>query len=827
VTDPVVVQRASAVLPPSAKIGPDGADVVLFVTVDPEGRVSGAEVSQSGGSEIDAAAVTAVLRWTFRAATRDGRPVASRIRVPFHVAPPAAAADSGSAPAVEPSPLESPAPPKAVAPVASSATPAPGSAAPSAPPRGAAPDEVTVVGRAQAPSRGTSDFALRVGELRHIPRQNASELLKLAPGILLTNEGGDGHADQVFLRGYDAREGQDIEFTVGGVPINESGNLHGDGYADTHFIIPELVQSLRVVEGPFDPRQGNYAVAGSADYELGLDRRGLTGAYTLGSFGTDRALLLWGPKHQSAGTFAGAELYRTDGYGRNRDARRGSAMGQYEGALGADTRYRLTATAYSTSYRSAGLLRDDDYQAGRVGFYDTYDVGLGGESSRYSLAGEVESHRGGTTTHAQVFATLRDMRLRENFTGFLLDVQEPWQTPHAQRGDMLDLDVSEATLGSRGFGRHRFTVGGQPQDLEVGYFARGDAVGNTERRIEASTGQPYRTDTDNEAWLGDLGLYGDLSLRAAKWLSVRGGPRADLLTFDVKDKCAGQGVAPPSQPSPPGDAPCARDREPTARRTTASTTVMPRVSVVLGPVRHFSFTASYGAGVRSVDPTYVTQGVTTAFASVRAVEGGVIYTGQVRDVEISARSVLFHSALDRELVFDERVGRSVLGGGTTRNGWVGVARLTGQHFDEAANVALVRSTYDDTHLLVTYVPDVVVRSDTAFFAPLPWRLGGAPVRGTLATGITYVGRRALPYGQRSDEILTLDASASLRWRPLELRLAATNLLDRQYRLGEYSYASDFHSQPAPTLVPMRAFAAGAPRGLFVTFSVTLGGDDAN
>jgi len=30
----------------------------------------------------------------------------------------------------------------------------------------------------------------------------------------------------------------------------------------------EFGQSLRVVEGPYDPRQGNFAVAGSADYEL-------------------------------------------------------------------------------------------------------------------------------------------------------------------------------------------------------------------------------------------------------------------------------------------------------------------------------------------------------------------------------------------------------------------------------------------------------------------------------------------------------------------------------------------------------------------------------
>src|SRR5262249_39634374 len=114
------------------------------------------------------------------------------------------------------------------------------------------PEEVKVRGRLPPPSRGASDFNLQLGELGRVPRGNASEMLKLAPGILLTNEGGEGHAEQVFLRGFDAREGQDIEFTMGGVPINESGNLHGNGYADTHFIIPELVERLRVVEGPFD-----------------------------------------------------------------------------------------------------------------------------------------------------------------------------------------------------------------------------------------------------------------------------------------------------------------------------------------------------------------------------------------------------------------------------------------------------------------------------------------------------------------------------------------------------------------------------------------------
>jgi hypothetical protein len=52
---------------------------------------------------------------------------------------------------------------------------------------------------------------------------------------------------------------------------------------------------------------------------------------------------------------------------------------------------------------------------------------------------------------------------------------------------------------------------------------------------------------------------------------------------------------------------------------------------------------------------------------------------------------------------------------------------------------------------------------------------------------------------------------------------STNLLDTKYRLGEFNFASDFHSQPQPTLVPQRLFSAGAPRGVFATFAVHFGG----
>lgn len=842
---PKELSHVDAVYPADLVASGAHADVVLVVTIDVEGHVSAIEVRESGGAELDAAASDAMRKWLFSPALRDGKPVPSRIRVPFHFSPPAPAApaENASTPLVQGhvtsqtgsgNPTTSPGPTGVV------------QIAPTPPPRKRARppvdadnvDDVTVIGQATTPEHGASDINFKVGALQAVPKKNATELLKLAaPGIVLTNEGGEGHAEQVFLRGFDAREGQDVEFSVGGVPINESGNLHGNGYADTHFIIPELVERLRVNEGPFDPHQGNYAVAGSADYQLGLEKRGLTAKASYGSFNTQRILLTWGPKDQSVGTFGGAEVYHTDGFGQNRDADRATAMGQYEGKLGERGSYRLTAQGYATHFHSAGVIREDDYQAGKIGFYDSYDqttfaheqIPQGGDASRFSVAGDVETRSGDTTFKQQVFLIQRSMRLLENFTGYLLDVQEPLQSIHVQRGDELDLHSDEITFGARGSARYHTTAFGQKQELELGYFARGDKVHGTQQRLEAATGIPYLTESDLDSNLADLGAYVDTDLRATKWLAFRGGARADLFTYDVIDNCAAHTVAHPSTTDPPIDQSCltqqnfGRPREADQRVGTASTALLPRGTVIVGPFEKLTLSMSYGAGVRSIDPSYITQDVKTPFASVTAYEGGLGYAGGIGKNTLVARSVFFQTHVDKDLIFDQSLGRNVLGVGTTRTGWTGSARFTGSFFDESANATFVRSTYDDTHLLVAYAPDAVLRSDTAVFADLPISFQGKKVRGTLGAGVTYVAPIALPYGDRSDPVFTVDAFGSLTWTHYELGLTGTNLLDNKYRLGEYNYASDFHSQPQATLVPVRTFTAGAPLGVFISLAINFGG----
>jgi hypothetical protein len=693
-------------------------------------------------------------------------------------------------------------------------------------------EQVDIHGHLETRPHGTSDYQLVLGEQKAIPRANASHALELAPGFLLTNEGGAGHAEQVFLRGFDAREGQDLEFTVDGVPINDVGNYHGNGYADTHFIIPELIHSVRILEGPYAPQQGNFAVAGSADYHLGLDRRGVTAEYTVGNFNTQRLLLAWGPSDAPAGTFAAAEYFTTDGFGVSRQAKRGTAIGQWETPLGRGT-LRINATAYFTEYDNAGVVREDDYALGRVDFYGTEDHNqTGNTASRASIAATYEKRFKDIDSAQQLFVIDRTMRLRENWTGFLLDVQEPTQEPHDQRGDLIDFHFNEVSLGAHGMARWHGELLGLHQEVEAGYFGRVDQTDSTQDRIAAGTGAPYLRDADFTSTLGDVGVYLDGNLHVLPWLGLRGGLRADMFFFDVLDNCAVKSVSNPSKATAAAqiDQSCLSQlehgayREPFQRSATADGALMPRGTVIFGPFQRFEMTASAGRGVRSVDPSYVSQGLLTPFVSAQSEDVGVSYSGSLgTTASLTAKSVFFRTHVDQDLIFNPTAGRNTLAGGSTRTGWAGSARALGSFFDVAANATLVKATFDDTGLLVPYVPDVVLRGDAVVFADLPWPLAGQPVRAVLGYGVSYVGRRPLPYGARSDVIFLSDVSAGLAWSLFDVRLAAQNLFDVRYRLGEYNYPSNFRTAPEPTLVPERAFTAGAPRQVMLSVSATLGG----
>src|SRR5207248_5017539 len=95
------------------------------------------------------------------------------------------------------------------------------------------------------------------------PASRVGELLEVVPGLIVTQHSGEGKANQYFLRGFNLDHGTDLAITVDGMPVNMRTHGHGQGYADTNFLIPELIQSMRVRRGPYFAEEGDFASAGA------------------------------------------------------------------------------------------------------------------------------------------------------------------------------------------------------------------------------------------------------------------------------------------------------------------------------------------------------------------------------------------------------------------------------------------------------------------------------------------------------------------------------------------------------------------------------------
>ncbi len=685
------------------------------------------------------------------------------------------------------------------------------------------PIEVQVSGpkRAPAPMSG-GDFQLRVGQLRDVPRRNAEQLLTLAPGVFLSNHGGEGHPSAIFLRGFDAGEAQDIEMLVDGVPLNEPSNAHGHGYADTHLLISALVHDVRVVEGPFDPRQGDFAVAGSVEYELALPERGYVTRYTRGSFGRNEWLLLYGPHGQNSRTFAGAELVSGSGFGPNRAHRAMRAMGQYSFDIDSNTELRTLVSAYATRYDSAGVLREDDVEARRVPgcgtdedsqFFCTYDGNQGGAAQRFMASVRWAQRQSKSRTDQQVFALRRSARIRENFTGY---GQDPALGGGPQRGDGVEQKYDTTTVGARGSYARFFDLGGRRHELEVGYFGRHDWGKTRLRRLRAQDGVPYATQFDARLAVSNLASYVAGRARPLPWLVTRGGLRVDGFVFGVEDQ---------NQPSVDR----AGEREPSSSIEAFGFAFQPRGSVQAYLVPWLAWTVGAGAGTRSSDAQALSDGEAAPFARVLALETGPVAQHREGSHELDLRLLGFATRVDRDLVFDEVATRNVPIGESLRFGAQAYARMLERRLgvDSALSV-----TYAEAYVpggsvdfldptagnRLPYVPRWVARADTSLRRPVV--IANTRFEYGVAAGLSYVDSLPLPLNRLGRPYASADVATRLRYRAAELGLAVTNLFDRRNRVAIFNYASNFAEPDAPASeLPAAHFAAGPPRE--VQLSLTL------
>ncbi len=776
---------------------PRETQVTLQVVVDAAGAVESAVVvSRAPRDAPDAlvmAAIDAVKAARFTPSSRDGRPVRSRIEyvVVFH--PPA---------------LPSPPP-----------TPAPPASPPSQPAPAPAVQTIRVRGIAWSSPRGLGDVRIDRETLTASPRQQTSEMLSAAPGFFVDHEDGEGLGNDVYLRGFDLDNGSGIEMKVGEVPINSPMHIHGQGYADVNFIIPEVVRSVRVLEGPYDPRQGDSAIVGSARFDLGVAERGYQLKTSYGSFGQARLVGIAAPRETSEETFAAFSLRETQGFGQDRAAQSASVNAQYGVDLTDSDHLRVLATAYAASGQLPGVVRQDDVSAGRIGYYDAYPnfnstypanctspscamPAQGVQASRILVGAELD-HTTGKGARLEIAPWVMWTRFlsRQNYTG---DLESSNLQPQvASLGDLWQLSNTETATGvTARFHTTPVHLGDSVEVvMEPGVAVRGGHTDQSKDLVNPLNLDPW----DERASYGldtvDLAGYLDLDVRLWKKLRISGGARADFLDVTIRDNLSG--VVPPvpagalqgSTTNVAGVAP--------GPRATLAYEAMPELMPVVSAGEGFrsldagSLTLCNAATVHATGTQVPPCTPGSPYSQVTSFEAGV--RSDVSRGRFTSTLTVFQTDVANELVFEAAAGGLTTENASTRRGVVGsiLARPTPWLLASSAlsvQTATFNTLVAGSSHYVPNVPAILWRVDVNAHGQLA-RIHDAPLTGRIGVGYTLLGGRHVTDSILGPTSNVLNALASVRWRFLELGCDVYNVLGLMYPDDEQYYVSNWSLKP--------------------------------
>lgn len=831
VTPPHLVYAEDPTYPTSQLAGGTHPSVVFQVVIDRDGSVRSAEVEHSAGEDFDRAASEALAHWRFEPARRGDTPIASRVRVAVHFELPHFDVPTTEAHAHDVVEVEEQALPEARHDVHDPAREA-AEVAESGPESTAPTGDDEVVARVVriAPAfstvpatRTASDFQLDRATLDLAPRRDAGQMLEAAPGVVVTRPEGDGVAHRILLRGFDAEHGQNIELTLQGIPLNQPSHLHGQGYTDLSILMPELVQSIRVTEGVYDPRQGDFAVAGSADFRLGAERTGTTLVSQAGSFGTFRQAVVVAGEDENRASFIGMHVRRTAGYGPRRAGFTAGTMGQLTFGSGGWA-FRLLGAFAANRTEIGGVVRRDDI--GRIGFYGTYPDATAraqsvfGARALVALLGESRG-RGEALTRFSSYVGFSDFRLASNFTGY---VESSASDPSLRGlGDLVDQRNQAGNLGVQM--AHRTGVigpeGATHAQLEVGASARLDRIRQSQSLIAAPSNEEWDRRIDASIVGLDLGFWGDADIAFGSLVSLRGGLRADALYYDVDDHLAGV-AGTTTGTSLLGN-----------RRAAYGLAVGPRASLEVHPDVGPTFHFAYGEGYRSPQAITLRDGQRAAYTKVRSADVGLRYERTHGDTRFALSGASFLTYVASDSVFEPSEGMFESVGATRRTGGVIAAELDAwdtlrarASFTGAKAVLLEAPAPSDedpspayhTGQLVPFVAPIVVRADVGAEHDLG-RLGGHAVHGSIGFGLSYVGRRPMPYSTWSPAFTLLDAQASVSYRAIELGVSAQNLIGSRYAAAEQYFVSNWDPSATPSRTPTSSIQAGAPRTLLFTLEI--------
>ncbi len=469
------------------------------------------------------------------------------------------------------------------------------------------------VGTFDAASQGTVNGVL----LQDIPLLRPGEVLETVPGLVVTQHSGDGKANQYFLRGYNLDHGTDLASFLDGVPVNMPTHAHGQGYSDLNCLIPELVDRINYLKGPYFASAGDFSAAGAVDIhyrdslprpfaDLTIGQEGyrrllLAGSAPVGRFlagvtgapgkslvtpGTAGAVEAPAPTGTDAGPvlLAALEVLAQDGPWVNPEGLH-KTNGLLRLSDGSALRgWSADVQLYDAQWNSTDQVPLSLITSGALPRFGAVDPSDGGRSGRAILSGEW--HRQDADGYQRVSAFVEHSRLQlfSNFTLFenresLSPVagNPPVFAPDPLRPtDQFEQFEQRNTLGTgvlQGWNHHLL---GHDSTTEVGLQGRYDFVHvgllDTQSRI------PFHTVGDDQEQVSSLGVYVQNTTTWTPWLRSLLGLREQRVSLAQTDALYAQNTAGAN-----------------------GNLLLPKLALILGPWDRTEFFLNAGQGVHSND----------------------------------------------------------------------------------------------------------------------------------------------------------------------------------------------------------------------------------
>ena len=626
----------------------------------------------------------------------------------------------------------------------------------------------SLIGIATSASKGQTSAK----ELMARPFSRRGELLESIPGFIATQHSGDGKANQYYLRGTNLDHGTDFAIYVDGMPVNLRNHAHGQGYADTNFIIPELVGQLEYWKGTYYAQHGDLSSTGAARFKL-LDAlpQGILST-TWGEYDYSRTLVA-DTIQAGAGqlTVALEHQFYNGPWDMHSDATRLNGFLRWHWENAKD-KINLTFMGYHGKWKSTDQVPVRAMESGLVGRYGNLDPTDGGNSQRYSLSFDWVRNEGRTTTRANAYAGFYDLDLFSNFT-FYLDSFARGDT----LGDQFEQKDHRWFLGGELARDWRFDALGQEQRFTLGVQLRTDIITglglyNTSQR------QRWNTVRQDDITQSTYGLYAEAELKPVRWLRIIPGLRGDVFQFNVE-----------------------KSNLPENAGSLTKGIVSPKLSMVFGPWAKTEFYANAGMGFHSNDArgVNITTDPNTGLPADRVNPLVRTYGAEIGIRNESIPKLvntlsfwMLHS--DSELIYTGDAGTTEPGAASMRQG----IELSSYWRPKDWVMVDVEATLTHARLVNTNPSNQKIPNSIPYTFNGGITLGGAQgFFGSLRA--RYFAPRPLDsvVDVKTRESLQVNARIGYRRNNWEIAMDCLNLLNRSDYDVAYYYASQLKSDAAP------------------------------